>query len=180
MTDKVAKPLSISEIRNVAYFIRDLIDVPFDKNINMVKALDKLTFKFQRYNFNYMVLPNNSPDFERGEEAKTDIVNGTIYFKESVIEQASHKRFCRANFTIGHEIGHFVLHRVLNLMNFARMALPIEKRIFEDPEWQADTFASELLMPYEQCLNLSPKEIRRKYHVTQSAANTRYNKIHRI
>jgi len=95
-----------------------------------------------------------------------------------VFLEASHKRYCRAHFTIGHEIGHFVLHCALGLMSYARTSSPKKRKPFENPEWQANTFASELLMPYEECLSLSPKEIKRKYHVTLSAATTRYNKIH--
>ncbi len=172
MTSKIAKPLKIVDIRNVAQFVREkLLEVNTDEFINLVKTLDVFTFKLSRYGFNYAVLPDDDPIFEISEEAKTDITTGTIYFKESVIEQATHKRYCRANFTIAHEIGHFVLHRVLNLMNFSRTVSPTKPRVFEDPEWQADTFASELLMPYEQCLCLTSKEIRRKYHVTMSASS---------
>lgn len=180
MTNRIAKPLKTIDIRNVAHFTRKkLLETSDDKSINMVKALDALTFKFSRYGFNYVVLPDDDSIFQKWEEAKTDITTGTIYFKESIIEQAAHKRYCRANFTIAHEIGHFILHRVLNLMNFSRTTSPAQPRVFEDPEWQADTFASELLMPYEQCQSLTSKEIRRKYHVTMSAAQTRYNKIHK-
>ncbi len=179
MTNRIAKPLKTIDIRNVAHFTREkLLEASNDKSINMIKALDILIFKLSRYRFNYAVLPDEDSAFERMEEAKTDITTGTIYFKESVIEQATRKRYCRANFTIAHEIGHFVLHRVLNLMIFSRTISPAKPRVFEDPEWQADTFASELLMPYEQCKELSINKIRRIYHVTQSAARTRYAKIH--
>lgn len=180
MTNKIATPLKISDIRNIAQFTREkLFEVSADNYINMVQILDTLTFKLSRYEFNYVVLPDDDPTFERMEEAKTDLTTGVIYFKESVIREAIHKRYCRANFTIAHEIGHFVLHRVLNFINFSRMLSPVQPRVFENPEWQADTFASELLMPYEQCLSFTPKELRRKYHVTKLAATTRYNKIHR-
>ena len=180
MKNKIAKPLKIIDIRNFAQFTREkLVEARTDKSINLVKTLDILTFKLSKYDFNYVVLPDDNPLFERREEAKTDITTGTIYFKESVIYEAAHKRYCRANFTIAHEIGHFILHRVLSPINFSRTASPVQPKVFEDPEWQADTFASEFLMPYEECLSLTPKEIRRKYHVTISAAKTRYNKIHK-
>lgn len=180
MINKIAKPLKIVDIRNIALFTRKkLLKASDDKCINMVMVLDILTIKFSRHGFNYVVLSDDDSIFEKEEEAKTDITTGTIYFKESVIEQASHKRYCRANFKIAHEIGHFILHRVLNLMIFPRTISTVKPKVFENPEWQADTFASELLMPYEQCQNLTSKEIRRKYHVTISAAKTRYNKIHK-
>lgn len=174
-----AKPVSTADIRNVAEFLRRMIGVSSDRPLNVTKSLDILTFQFSRYGFNYQILPDSSPIFEKGEEAKTDVVSGMIYIKESVFQEASHKRYCRAKFTIAHEIGHFVMHHAFNMLDFSRSNVKGPLKIYEDPEWQADVFASELLMPYVQCLSLSPDEIRRKYHVTKGAAWTRYSKIHR-
>jgi Zn-dependent peptidase ImmA (M78 family) len=171
--------MSTTYIRNIAKLTRMLLDSPNDKFLDVAKALDVLTDKLAKHNFNYMILPDNDPLFERKEEAKTDVLVGTIYIKESVFNEAAHKRYCRAHYTIAHEIGHFILHRALNTLNFARTSEAGSYKVYENPEWQADTFASELLMPYEQCLELSPQEIRRKYHVSKAAANTRYRKIHK-
>lgn len=179
MPNEIAKPLSAEYIRNVAQFVRKILGVDDEKPVDVLKSLDRLTFEFTKYDFNYMILPDDNDLFNPFEEAKTDIVNGTIYIKESVYSEAAHRKYCRAHFTIAHELGHFVLHRVLNLMNFARSSTCVNHRIYESPEWQADTFAMELLMPLEQCLNLSPKEIRKKYRVTLSAAKVRYEKINK-
>ena len=46
-----------------------------------------------------------------------------------------------------------------------------------DPEWQADTFASEFLMPYEECIVMDEEEIRKTYHVSRTAAEVRHNKV---
>ncbi len=177
MENNIAKPVSVSYIRSVTTIIRKLLNISNDEYVDTTRTLDSLCSTLENFGFNYLTVPDCSPLFEEDEEAKTDIATGTIYIKESVFIEASHKRYCRAHFTIAHEIGHFVLHRALGLISFARTSSP--RKPFEDPEWQADTFASELLMPYEECQNLSPKEIRRKYHVTLLAATTRYNKIHR-
>lgn len=179
MANNCAKGMSTTYIRNIAKLTRMLLDSPNDKFLDVAKALDVLTDKLAKHNFNYMILPDNDPLFERKEEAKTDVLVGTIYIKESVFNEAAHKRYCRAHYTIAHEIGHFILHRALNTLNFARTSEAGSYKVYENPEWQADTFASELLMPYEQCLELSPQEIRRKYHVSKAAANTRYRKIHK-
>lgn len=179
MNSNIAKPASVANIRNYANFTRSyIIGTSFKRSLNMVKTLDILTFKLAKYNFNYQILDDNDGIFEKCEEAKTDIINGTIYIKQSIYEEAYSEKYCRANFTIAHEIGHFILHRVLNLISFSRVANTNQKKPYEDPEWQANTFASELLMPYEECLDLNPNRIRRRYHVTQAAAQTRYNKIH--
>ncbi len=179
MGNNCAKGMSISYIRNIANLTRILLGAPNDKPLDVVKSLDILTNKLAKQTFNYMVLPDNDPLFEKKEEAKTDVLVGTIYIKESVFNDAAHKRYCRAHYTIAHEIGHFILHRALNALNFARTSETGSYKVYENPEWQADTFASEFLMPYEQCLELSPEEIRRKYHVSKAAANTRYRKIHK-
>lgn len=178
MENRTAKPRGISYIRNIASAVRKLLNLSNDTYINTVQALDCLCSILEKFGFNYLVLPDCSEFFEKGEEAKTNIVSGMIYIKESVFLDASRKRYCRAHFTIAHEIDHFILHHALGLMNLARTNSSEKPKPFENPEWQADAFASELLMPYEECLKLSPKEIMRKYHVTNSAATTRYNKIH--
>ena len=179
MANNSAKPMSTLFIRNVARLTRKLLKIDDDHFVNVTKTLDVLTVELSNYSFNYMILPDDHPLFIRREEAKTDVLGGTIYIKDSVYKEAAHKKYCRAHYTIAHEIGHFVLHRVLNTLNFARSNEIEGHKIYKDPEWQADTFASEFLMPYEKCLELKPEEIRRKYHVSTSAAKTRYNKIHK-
>ncbi len=175
-----AKPLKTIEIRNIAQFIRKkLVCSNDDESIDMIALLDTLTSKLSKYGFNYYVLEDNDPIFEYDDEAKTDIIEGNIYFKESVIKEADSETFSRANFTIAHEIGHFILHRVVNPINFSRTASFAKMKCYEDPEWQANTFASEFLMPYESCMNLTPKQIKERFHVTMAAANVRYQKIHR-
>lgn len=49
----------------------------------------------------------------------------------------------RARFTVAHEIGHLFMHK--GQMSFARSSTGSHK-IFEDAEWQADTFASHFLI----------------------------------
>ncbi len=180
MENEIAKPLKTVSIRNIAQFTRRMITPSDDAYVDVLKALEILTFKFAKYDFNFFVLPDDDLIFELGEEAKTDITQGTIYIKETVYKEAARKKYCRAHFTIAHEIGHFVLHRILNTMVLARTgAISCSHKIYENPEWQANTFASEFLMPYQQCLKLSVKNIKKKYHVTLSAANTRYVKVWR-
>lgn len=59
----------------------------------------------------------------------------------------------RARSTLAHEIGHAIQHgRFLRRMRNDKEAVPLHRQrghlqAFEDPEWQAWTFAGELLLP---------------------------------
>lgn len=71
MTNKRAEPLKVVEIRGFARFTREkLIGKDADKSINMVKALDILSFNLSRYGFNYAVLPDDDPIFEKMRKPK--------------------------------------------------------------------------------------------------------------
>ena len=123
------------------------------------------------------ILPDDDSIFGTQEEAKTDISSGMIYIKESVMEEACCCANKRASFTIAHEIGHFILHRMLGGVNLARSTSVKKTKIYEDPEWQANTFASEFLMPFEAARNMSIDEIRRTYCVSKDCARVRFEKV---
>lgn len=128
--------------------------------------------------FEYHVLPDNNDRFAENEEANTDMVTGTIYIKESVMVQACKKSSSRAFFTILHELGHYFLHFLKADENLIEVEDSAKVKLYCDPEWQADTFTSEFLMPYEECLKLTSLEISRVYKVSKKAADIRYKKIH--
>jgi len=72
----------------------------------------------------------------------------TIYIDNSVVDTV------RYNFTLAHELGHFVLHRKLNVLgNIADTSAELFNTPEEDlterqwTEWQANSFASALLLP---------------------------------
>ena len=102
---------------------------------------------------------------------------GIIYIKESVMEQACRRAYRRGAFTLIHELGHYLLHYLQNDVKLTRVADDIYVPPYCDPEWQADTFASEFLMPYEECIVMDEEEIRKTYHVSRTAAEVRHNKV---
>ena len=51
----------------------------------------------------------------------------------------------RQRFTLAHELFHYLQHQVLNF-DFVEVK---ERKTYEDPEWQANTFAGLLLVPDE-------------------------------
>lgn len=172
-----AKPLKIVEIRSITQDIRRFLKLSDNERINAPKLLDALCVLWEDYGFQYMVLPDDDPVFEKGEEAKTDISSGMIFIKESVMREACRHKYKRAPFTICHEIGHFVLHRMLGGVSLARSTSERKPRTFEDPEWQADTFASEFLMPASVAKDMSAEQIRKTYCVSRACAEYRREKL---
>jgi hypothetical protein len=77
----------------------------------------------------------------------------------------------RDRFTLCHELGHLLLHDNSNI-SFARGdTLP-----FENPEWQANTFAAELLAPYHLVKGMNVDEIAEKCVMSRTAADIQYKK----
>lgn len=83
----------------------------------------------------------------------------------------------RDRFTLAHELGHLFLHK--NISSFARSTSPnSEIKPFEDSEWQADCFAAEFLMPFDEVKKCtSPLELAYKFGVSPKAAEVRFNKV---
>ncbi len=179
MSYYLAKPLSKEKIRSYAMQVRKFLKLEPRDRINAAKLLDVLSELWKEYGFRYIVLMDKDPRFGTKEEATTDITTGVIYIKESVMKDACCHKYKRANFTICHEIGHFVLHRMLGGVNLTRLATTKKPKIYEDTEWQADTFASEFLMPAEAAKMMSSEEIRKTYCVSRRCTQVRYAKTHR-
>ena len=78
-------------------------------------------------------------------------------------------------FTGAHECSHLIYHEGVPLSLARRSAKKLPA--FRNSEWQADTLAAELLMPYEAVKNMSPLEIEVLYKVSPSAARCRRDKI---
>ena len=171
--------MSRAEISVYARKIRDLLGYDDDDYIYVPKLFDALSLLFfkQGLDFDFIILSDDNKLFLEKEEAYTDLSRGIIYIKESVMSEACRKRYCRATFTLIHELGHYLLHYLQSDVCLTRVDDNIYVPAYCDPEWQANTFASEFLMPYEKCIGLTPTQIKKKYHVSKTAAEVRYNYI---
>jgi len=94
----------------------------------------------------------------------------------------------RARFTVAHEIGHAVLHanelvrlgRVPHRVHAMQRGSAAEHPTYLDTEWQADVFASAMLMPArglaaleQEVGELTADAIQRRFRVSYAAASTR-------
>ena len=171
--------MSRGTIRAYADKIRTFLGFGTKDYIHIPKLFDKLSvFLNERgFEFDYEVLPDDDKIFENKEEAFTDMITGIIYIKESVMEEACRRSYRRGTFTLAHELGHYLLHYLQYDVKLARVSDEINVPIYCDPEWQADTFASEFLMAFDECVHMSAEEIRKTYHVSRKAAEVRYIKV---
>lgn len=81
----------------------------------------------------------------------------------------------RDRFTLCHELGHYFLHQP-EFMSHARGNVPR----YRDPEWQANTFAAELMAPYSLTKDMSVQEIMKECVMSKQAATIQYNEYHKM
>lgn len=79
----------------------------------------------------------------------------------------------RDRFTLCHELGHFLLHTP-DRVSFARGEIPA----YMDAEWQANTFAAELMAPFDLINAMSVEEISKECGMSYTAAHIQFNKCH--
>lgn len=111
-----------------------------------------------------IVAPEDMP-FKEGE---TIPGQNKIRIREDVYNAACDGNG-RARFTVAHEIGHFLLHTP-DAISLCRMEEGMKLKPFEDPEWQANTFASELLAPAYLITGHTKQEIMGRCGLSEKAA----------
>lgn len=161
-----AQPISRKQIRQIV------------KMIKRKCGLEKV-IKFQVCDFFKFIMGKLFPDFEWEIRSKKEMPEEGLTFpaqKKIDIREDVYKAACRgdgrARFTIMHEIGHLILHNS-NKVALCRLSAGERLRAFEDPEWQANTFASEFLMDKDLVLGMNPLEISKACGVSRGAAQAR-------
>lgn len=101
-----------------------------------------------------------------GEYARYTPGNNTMAIRESVYIRAA-KENPRDRFTLAHEFGHYLMHRH-QAYSFARQQSDIPA--YQDPEWQANTFASMLLMPRKLIDGMTVEEVMERCGTSRQAA----------
>ena len=89
--------------------------------------------------------------------AKANPAEHIIFVRESVYLGAINGNG-RDRFTLCHEFGHYILHKSTSIF-FLRIQEGKKIPAYREPEWQADTFAGELLIPYKIAVSNSVEDI---------------------
>ena len=164
------KPLSRSDIRNLTLTLRKKLGLQDHPYFPVIEFLEKWMPEvlFPEFNFEYVA------ESEMGSaEGLTIPEENVIRIREDVY-MAAMRDEGRARFTIAHEIGHYVMHRHQTPC-FARANVSLPA--YMDSEWQANTWAGELLMPYYLTKGMTIYEIKEKCKVSESAATYQLSKI---
>lgn len=120
--------------------------------------------------FNYEIVS----DLEMGaDQANYNLITNVMRVRESVYNGACNGNG-RDRFTIAHELGHYFLH---NEVVLSRVDTNIVVPIYRDPEWQANTFASALMMPDHIIKNMIPEQIAKRCGASLTAAKIAFNNL---
>ncbi len=168
--NKIAKPTSRVKLRAMAKKLRVLTKTPEDEPFPVVPFLE-IVLKAWDYEMDIV------PDEDMKTTYAETIPSLKIFrIRESVYNNAI-EGSPRDRFTIAHEIGHLFLHDDVSV-SFARNEKSIPA--YKDPEWQANTFAAELLVPYSQIKGMAVEEISKKYIVSKKVAQIQASYISKI
>jgi Zn-dependent peptidase ImmA (M78 family) len=163
-------PLSGSQIAQIANSIRRDMKIQAD-GFPLVQFLE-------------LAMPRIFPGFalEVGTKDEMGLNHGltipiekVIRLREDVYDGLT-RGVGRDRFTAAHELGHYIMHRGVPIV-FHR-AEHGELKTFKDSEWQANTFAGDLLMPREAFMTCeSLEEVARRFGVSLQAAAVQNKKL---
>jgi Zn-dependent peptidase ImmA (M78 family) len=164
MSMYIASPMSRKAISDLVYIFRDAFGLTDVRFFPVVEFLEH-------------VLPEIDKKFclEISDRAVMGDTYGLTYpedhkimLREDVYENAI-EGVPRDRFTIAHEIGHYILHKP-NRIALSRSRGEQKSPAYLDPEWQANAFAGELLVPRQVIQDLSVDDITRKCGVSRMVA----------
>jgi Zn-dependent peptidase ImmA (M78 family) len=149
----VAKPTSRKNIRELTNAIRRLVGMYDEKHFPVIHLLE-LGLHYLYPDFSYEIV---APNEMKNEYGVTYPERNLIRLREDVYENAI-SGSARDRFTVAHEIGHLIMHRPGSIA-LARAQHIATIPPYKEPEWQANTFAAELLAPPHNIKGLSIKEV---------------------
>lgn len=145
------------------------------ENTAYFNIVDFLELNFcPKYNMYIEILPKGEM---YPKEAEIFPLLNVIKIREDVYDNAT-ENDTRSRFTIGHEIGHFILHS--DIYSFQRVSSDLIIPKYKDPEWQANAFAGELLAPSYLIGDRSVEKIMNDFCVSTDCANIQYKNRNKV
>ena len=168
MSNYIAAPISRRQLRALTLGIRKTFHLENEICFPIVEMLEAMPDIFSANNFTFEIVPDH--ELPTAVQGDTDIANHYMRIKESVYDGA-YAGNGRDRYSIAHEIGHYMLMCVMGFA-FQRNISQRKLKAYEDPEWQAECFAAELLMPHHLIKGMTASEISEKCNVSPAAATT--------
>ncbi|MGT2811762.1 ImmA/IrrE family metallo-endopeptidase [Streptococcus minor] len=162
-------PCSRKDIRKYSRHFREQLNLGNALEFPIVEVLEG--FSEAGY-FDIEIVPVDAMPNSYGE---TLYHQKLIRIREDIYDKACEgDGFSRS--TIAHELFHFFKHRNEEIV-FCRTVEELESRkTYEDPEWQANCFAGELLVPIKLVKEMSIEEVVEKCRVSHQMATYQLNK----
>lgn len=162
-----ASPVSIKDLRTYAFLLRQAMNMENTLQIDIIRVLEHNMISAFGESFELEVVETHTmPDYALYlPESNKMLIREDVYLAAASMN-------ARHRFTIAHEIGHLLLHRNVKLARSDG-----ERKIYEDPEWQANVFAAEFLAPAHLIGGMSAAEISLAFGISKQAATNRYNSI---
>lgn len=172
-------PLSIGKIRELTDTIRQTTQIAPEKYFPVVWFLE-IALPSSLPGFDWIAdesLPHHYEACAYPDGCAENPEGPFIKIRPDVYE-AAHAGDGRARLTLLHECGHVLLHRMVAIHPRNQGSAGGELRPFENSEWQANTFAAELLMPPKSFHgSRSLQAYCKKMGVSHKAALTQGNKL---
>lgn len=161
-----ASPVSNNDILTLTKKFRKIFGIKENDYVDIVRIME--------YSFPFAIRTEKEDDKLQDILAYTDHDNKIIIIREDAYVNAIEGQG-RDRFTIAHEVAHFILHGSNGLI-LGRTFSGEKIKTYEDPEWQADAFAGELLCPTAATKGIDVMEITKKFGVSIDCANTQKKK----
>lgn len=169
MASYMAKPRSTKDIRELAMFLRKSFNLENVAKFPIMEFIEGVMHSIDE-EFYYEIVDVETMGNIHGLACPDQ---HCIKIREDVYNRCW-KGYGRDRFTLAHELGHYLMHN--SGVTLARVG---EENVqaYRNTEWQANTFAAELLMPLNLINTNDVKEISEKFGVSYSAAAIRAKKI---
>ncbi len=166
-----ARPLARKSISELAKEIRYSLNYEGTRYFPIIEFIELILPQIDSL-FELEIKPNCEMPDKCGETFPND---HRIVLNEDIYEKAL-KGDGFARLSCAHEVGHLLTHTGTNV---SLCCLKPGERLkpYEDPEWQADVFAGELLAPSYLISGLSAEEVAKNFGVTVRAAEVQLKKL---
>lgn len=174
--DYVTKPLTTKKVRLLAELFRKEFKLDPHEKIPVLFLLDQLADVFGNH-FHYEILDDH--EFPPSVMARCCLNNEggfTIEIRESVYSGA-HKGNGAFRGFICHEICHIFLFKIGQYPEFNRAFPDNEIPAYCSVEWQAKALCGEVMIPYEDSLEMNVTALVANYGVSEASAKYRRRKI---
>lgn len=171
MSNIIALPRSRNSIISYANIIRKIGKV---KNgyFDVIRFLEHTCYDIAGLEME--VVDDNGNELAVNEYAKYIPSENSIKVRQSVYDGATDGNG-KDRFTLAHELGHALMHREMALSRSNK-----KPKAYEDPEWQANEFAANVLCPMDEIGDRDIYDISDQYGVSLEVAQNQLNKIERL